>query len=44
LAEGRILFGPMSLKSGEPALIVERVRTVLEAESAGGVRARGRRA
>jgi D-glucosaminate-6-phosphate ammonia-lyase len=43
LAEGRILFGPMSLKSGEPALIVEQVRAVLEAESAGGVRARGRR-
>jgi hypothetical protein len=33
----------MSLKSGEPALIVEQVRAVLEAESAGGVRARGRR-
>jgi L-seryl-tRNA(Ser) seleniumtransferase len=44
LAEGRILFGPMSLKSGEPAQIVEQVRAVLEAESAGGVRARGRRA
>jgi D-glucosaminate-6-phosphate ammonia-lyase len=44
LAEGRILFGPMSLKSGEPAQIVERVRAVLEAETAGGIRTRGRRA
>ena len=28
-AEGRILFGPMSLKTGEPALIAERVRGIL---------------
>ena len=41
VAEGRILFGPMSLKSGEPALIVERVRAVLDA---GAASARRRRA
>ena len=29
LAEGRILFGPTSLKDGEPALIAEQVRAVL---------------
>jgi len=40
LAEGRVLFGPMSLKSGEPALIVERVRALLDAGSAGGARRR----
>jgi L-seryl-tRNA(Ser) seleniumtransferase len=28
-AEGRILFGPMSLKKGEPALIAERMRGIL---------------
>jgi D-glucosaminate-6-phosphate ammonia-lyase len=42
VAEGRILFGPVSLKSGEPALIVERVRAALDPGSAAGARARRR--
>jgi D-glucosaminate-6-phosphate ammonia-lyase len=38
--ERRILFGPQSLKSGEPALIAERVRAILGAPA--GLRGRRR--
>jgi D-glucosaminate-6-phosphate ammonia-lyase len=38
--EGRILFGPLSLKSGEPTLIAERVRAILGAPA--GLRGRRR--
>ncbi len=33
--DGRIRFGPMSLKDGEPALIAERIRAILGPRAAG---------
>ncbi len=33
--DGRVRFGPMSLKDGEPALIAERIRTILGPRAAG---------